>query len=187
MNKKIFLIVFITILFLVVLLISVPKVVQSKMNNRILVEQPLSKDEFNAKRQKEKEEWTNSQKSNDTLYYSTENIQEDTQLIEEYSKTEEEELKKASKREEIMNRFYKGEYKSLSDKILENSDKMSINELYLQPYTEEFFRLIIDVMKNKDITNEEKDILKEYLIQQYDWMFNDSKIKLEIEEVLNNN
>lgn len=59
------------------------------MNDRVLVEQPLSKDEFNAKRQKEKEEWTNSQKSNDTLYYSIESIQEDTQLIEEYKKTEE--------------------------------------------------------------------------------------------------
>ena len=187
MNKKIFLIILLTILFLIVLLIVVPIVVQSKMNDRILIEQPLSQEEFNTKRQQEKDEWKNSQKYNDRLYFSTENISEDTQLIEEYNKTEEEELKEASKREEIMNRFYEEKYKSLSEKIQENSDKMSINELYSQPYTEEFFRLIIDVVKNKDITNEEKDLLKEFLVQQYDWMFENSKIKTEIEEVLKNN
>ena len=55
---------------------------------------------------------------------------------------------------------------------------MSLNELYSQTYAEELFELIIDIIKNKDITNDEKAVLKEFLNDQYYFLKEGSEIKL---------
>lgn len=61
---------------------------------------------------------------------------------------------------------------------------MSLNELYSQTYAEELFELIIDIIKNKDITNDEKAVLKEFLNDQYYFLKEGSEIKLKFEEIL---
>ena len=85
--------------------------------------------------------------------------------------------------EKIIKKFHEKEYMELSMQVNENANKMSANELYNQPYTERIFSLIIDVIKNKDITEEEKNILKKFLNEQSKYMENDSKIKKQIEEL----
>lgn len=63
---------------------------------------------------------------------------------------------------------------------------MPLIELYSQPYAEELFELIIDVIKNKDISDEEREILKELLDLQYVLIKNPT-MKTKFDEVLNNN
>lgn len=65
----------------------------------------------------------------------------------------------------------------------ENSNKMYIDELYNQPSTKRIFELIIDIIENKTITDEEKNILKEFLNLQY-YVIDAETLKLKIQKVL---
>ena len=58
------------------------------------------------------------------------------------------------------------------------------NTLYQQPYAKELFELIIDVIKNKNISENEKNLLKEFLQSQYTLYKNDSEMKAKFDEVL---
>lgn len=101
-----------------------------------------------------------------------------------YSQTDGELEEKANKMQEIINRFYREEYTQLSAELNENIDKMSYNEICKQEYTKKIFELIIDIIKNKDITVEEENILKDFLDEQYFFIKDDSSMKLKFDEVL---
>lgn len=60
---------------------------------------------------------------------------------------------------------------------------MYIDELYNQPSTKRIFELIIDIIENKTITDEEKNILKEFLNLQY-YVIDAETLKLKIQKVL---
>ena len=179
MNKKS------TIIIIGGCLLLIPITVFATKKMGIEVEKIIAKEEFNKQRQQEKENWINEHKSDTSTYSSINSTpQIDTELINKNEIEEKEANDSIETIEKIVNRFYEEEYKVLSAKIAENSDKMSLNELYSQTYAEELFELIIDIIKNKDITNDEKAVLKEFLNDQYYFLKEGSEIKLKFEEIL---
>lgn len=180
MNKKILLIIIIACIILI------PIAVFASKNIGIPVEQVLSKEEVNKEREEEKQNWIKSQESK----ISTFSVQEDTQEIDEedlekYEEVEDRVNQKGNEMDEIIKRFYPEEYDSILKSIEENENKMSLSELYSQPYSVRLFEIIIDIINNKNITEDEKNILKEFLDQQYYFINNDAEVKNEIAEILN--
>lgn len=189
MEKKRMLIILSTfILFLLIITLIIIKTgVMAKMFE-IPVEKEITDEEYNEQRKKEKEEWKNNHQSNNSAnLVSEDNTLLENELIDKYNEVENEVNAKGNKMDEIINRFYSEEYSLLSAQMIENMDKMSYNELCEQEYTQKIFDLIIDIIKNKDITEEEKNLLKEFLYNQYYFIENDSTIKLKFDEVLSNN
>lgn len=180
MNKKILLIIIIACIILI------PIAVFASKNIGIPVEQVLSKEEVNREREEEKQNWIKNQESK----ISTFSVQEDTQEIDEedlekYEEVEDRVNQKGNEMDEIIKRFYPEEYDSILKSIEENENKMSLSELYSQPYSVRLFEIIIDIINNKNITEDEKNILKEFLDQQYYFINNDAEVKNEIAEILN--
>lgn len=168
----------------IVLIVLIPITVLGSLRIKVVVEEELSREEFNKKRQREKEEWINSQMSISSTYSSSnENTTIDKELIDKYIRGENEAKEERKKIDEIIDRFYPEKNKELSNKMSKNADKMSLDELYDQEYSREFFSLIINIIKNKDITIEEKNILKEFLEQPY-YDIKNPEMKLKFEEVL---
>lgn len=179
MNKK-----RILVLSIIGMLI-IPITVLATRNIGIAVERVVSKEEFDEQRSQEKENWINNQNSDEITYSSlNNNDSEDISLINKYTEKENEVNSNRNTMEEIINRFYADKYKEISVKIEENADKMSLSELYTQPYTEELFDLIIDIIKNKNITTAEKDILKEFLDEQSAFIKENSAMQLKFDEIL---
>lgn len=177
-NKKIL------ILGLLITLL-IPITVFAVQNIGIPVEKEISIDEYYKKLEEEKRAYIENQKSSKYLSMNKTEVPIDNELI-ELSKIKQEEAKNNdNKFAEIISRFYKEEYEKLSNKMKQNENKMSLNELYAQSYSQEFFKLVIDVIKNKNISNDEKDFLKEFLSIQYWFIGDDLPIKLEIENILN--
>lgn len=180
MNKKILLIIIIACIILITIAVFASK------NIGIPVEQVLSKEEVNREREEEKQNWIKNQESK----ISTFSVQEDTQEIDEedlekYEEVEDRVNQKGNEMDEIIKRFYPEEYDSILKSIEENENKMSLSELYSQPYSVRLFEIIIDIINNKNITEDEKNILKEFLDQQYYFINNDAEVKNEIAEILN--
>lgn len=179
MKKKI------TVIIIGSCLLLIPITVFATKKIGIEVEKVMTEEEFNEQRKQEKENWINEHKL-DTSTYSTvnKNAKIDTELIDKYERGEKEANNSGKAMEEIINKFYKDEYKILSAKIAENSDNMSLNELYSQAYTEELFNIIMDIILNKDITSDEKAVLKEFLNDQYYFLKEGSEMKSKFEEIL---
>lgn len=177
------------IIFTILFVIITFAIIKISVNAEALktpVEDEISDIEYNEKRKKKKEEWLKNNKSDASTNLITES---DTsllgdELMNRYSQTDGELEEKANKMQEIINRFYREEYTQLSAELNENIDKMSYNEICKQEYTKKIFELIIDIIKNKDITVEEENILKDFLDEQYFFIKDDSSMKLKFDEVL---
>lgn len=179
MNKKILLIIIIACIILI------PIAVFASKNIGIPVEQVLSKEEVDRERKEEKENWIKSQESKISTFSVQENTQElDEESLEQYEATEDKVNQNGNEMDEIIERFYPEEYNSILESIEENQNNMSLSELYSQPYSVRLFEIIIDIINNKNITEDEKNILKEFLDQQYYFINNDSIVKNEIAEIL---
>lgn len=176
MKKKIFLIIIIACIILIPILVYASKFIG------IPIEQTISKEEVDKERKEEKENWIKNQENINSTFQSQEI---DNVTLDKYAIKETEANQLGNKMDEIIKRFYPEEYNSILESIKENSDKMSLNELYMQPYSVRLFEIIIDIINNKNITENEKNILKDFLNQQYYFINNDSKVKNEIAEILN--
>lgn len=175
MKKKIFLIIIIACIILIPIFVYASKFIG------IPIEKTISKEEVDKERKEEKENWIKNQE-----YMNSElpNQEIDNVTLDKYAIKETEANELGSKMDEIIKRFYPEEYNSILESIKDNSDKMSLNELYMQPYSLRLFEIIIDIIKNKDITENEKSILKDFLNEQYYFLNNDSEVKKEIQEIL---
>lgn len=181
MNKKV---IIILLILLVLIVMLVPMIVWARANLGIPIEKAVSKEEFENVREQEKIDWMNNQQKKNNIYSEKKNETIDQSMINTIN--EEEVYSEGKKIDEILCRFYKDKYTSLTAKIEENQNEMPLIELYSQPYAEELFELIIDVIKNKDISDEEREILKELLDLQYVLIKNPT-MKTKFDEVLNNN
>lgn len=147
-------------------------------------DESLSKEELDKQRQQDKLNWINSNKESVSAQSIDTDTSSDSTIIEKSKEAEKSSNEKGKNVDEIICRFYKADYERLSREVQKNADSMPLTELYSQPYTEELFELIIDIIKNKDITNEEKDALKEFLNMQYAFIKDGSSMKLKFDEVL---
>ena len=125
----------------------------------------------------------NVSESNNSIS-SNSNNNGDDELINKLEESQKESDEKMYKILEIINRYYEEKCTNIINLMQENSSKMSANELYQQPYAKEFFELVIDIIKNKDISENEKNLLKEFLQSQYTSYKNDSEMKAKFDEVL---
>ena len=125
----------------------------------------------------------NVSESNNSIS-SNSNNNGDDELINKLEESQKESDEKMYKILEIINRYYEEKCTNIINLMQENSSKMSANELYQQPYAKEFFELVIDIIKNKDISENEKNLLKEFLQSQYTLYKNDSEMKAKFDEVL---
>ena len=127
-------------------------------------EKVLSKQEFEAHRQAEKEGITKELiKDNDS---SKNNNQEDDYLTKEHERLKKESDEQYNKIENIIEKFHSKEYKESKAKMIKNQSKMSGDELYQQPYTKNIINLVIDIIENKKIDSKEKETLKEFIKEQ---------------------
>lgn len=180
-NKKI--LILLLIIFIIISII-LPITVSAIKAGRVRMPRLLSNEELEEKRKNEKMNMIELAKSEIQNYsketYNAENNEIDDELINKASKVSEEEKEFKN----IICKYYKDDYENLIEQINNNSDKMSLSELYSQDYSKKFFNLIIDIIENKDITDKEKEILKEMLNQQHKFMKKDSDIRLKIEKIL---
>ena len=132
----------ILIILIALALICIPIVIIGIKDKRIVPEKVLSKQEFEAQRQAEKDKITKELINNNDS--SKNNNQEDDYLT----------------------KFHSKEYKELKAKMIENQSKMSGDELYQQPYTKNIIHLVIDIIENKNIDSKEKETLKEFIKEQ---------------------
>lgn len=174
----------IILVIIIIIVIIIPLSVFASRNFKIALDKGISSDELKKQLNEEKKEWIkNNEYKNDDYKYVYENNKIIDEQVEKYKEVENKINDEFLKMEKIIKKFHEKEYMELSMQVNENANKMSANELYNQPYTERIFSLIIDVIKNKDITEEEKNILKKFLNEQSKYMENDSKIKKQIEEL----
>lgn len=167
------------VLFVIVLFF----IIFTYQNSDIVVEKNIAKEEYNEKRQKEKENWLNSPESNIVTYSGNERADEIDGLVQEYIESELESQDQQNQMDQVMKRYYEKEYLSLKTLVQENSDKMSQPELYEQSYVHEFFYLVIDVVKNKPITQQEKNVLIDFLKEQQNKVKEGSDIQKAIEDI----
>ena len=154
----------ILIIFIALALICIPIVIIGIKYKRIVPEKVLSKQEFEAQRQAEKEKITKELiKDNDS---SKNNNQEDDYLTKEHERLKKESDEQYNKIENIIEKFHSKEYKESKAKMIENQSKMSGDELYQQPYTKNIINLVIDIIENKNIYSKEKETLKEFIKEQ---------------------
>jgi len=154
----------ILIILLALALICIPIVIIGIKDKRIVPEKVLSKQEFEAQRQAEKEKITKELINNNDS--SKNNNQEDDYLTKEHERLKKESDEQYNKIENIIERFHSKEYKESKAKMIENQSKMSGDELYQQPYTKNIIHLVIDIIENKNIDSKEKETLKEFIKEQ---------------------
>lgn len=188
-KKRIFVIL---IIFVILSLITIFCILHKNVFAEIFsitVQDEITDQEYEAQRKQKKLDYINNQKTNiSSTYMATEDDSLiDGELLSISVEKENTVNNKGNKIEKIINKFYSEEYNILAIEMAENADQMSLNELYKQKYTEELFDLIIDIIKNKDITIEEKSLLKEFLADQYYFLEENSSMQLKFNEVLNNN
>lgn len=187
MNRKKVLIrlIIITLIVITITFVTIKIVTNAKQFEIPLDEEELSKEEYNEQRRKEKEDWIKNNKSESlTNTFAENNNTLVDELITPYEEMNNKLDNEANKMQEIIDRFYSEEYKKLSAEMNKNVDNMSYNELCKQEYTKKIFDLIIDIIKNKEITIEEKELLKEFLHEQYYFIEDDYYTKLKFDEVL---
>ena len=191
-NKKVLIILIIALVIIVLIPIAVmanKKVFNSPIGVKVVdYEEQRKKNEERAEREKQERiaelmSNMNVSESNYSISANSDNNGDD-ELINKLEKSQKESDEKMNKILEIMNRYYEEKCTDIMHLMQENSSKMSANELYQQPYAKEIFELIIDVIKNKDISENEKNLLKEFLQSQYTLYKNDSEMKAKFDEVL---
>ncbi len=191
-NKK--LLIFLIIALVIIILIPVAVIANKKIFNSPIgvkvVDYEEQRKENEERAEKAKQERIaelmanmNVSESNYSISANSTN-NEDDEVINKLKESQKESEEKMNKILEIMNRYYEEKCTNILNLMQENSDKMSGNELYQQPYAKELFKLIIDVIKNKDISENEKNLLKEFLQSQYTSYKNDSEMKAKFDEVL---
>ena len=191
-NKK--LLIFLIIALVIIVLIPVAVMANKKVFNSPIgvkivdYEEQRKKNEERAEKEKQERiaelmSNMNVSESNYSISTNSDN-NEDDELINKLEESQKESDEKMNKILEIMNRYYEEKCTNIINLMQENSDKMPGNELYQQPYAKEFFELVIDVIKNKDISENEKNLLKEFLQSQYTLYKNDSEMKAKFDEVL---
>ena len=191
-NKK--LLIFLIIVLVIIVLIPVAVMANKKVFNSPIgvkvvdYEEQRKKNEERAEKEKQERiaelmSNMNVSESNYSINTNSDN-NEDDELINKLEESQKESDEKMNKILEIMNRYYEEKCTNIINLMQENSSKMSANELYQQPYAKELFELIIDVIKNKNISENEKNLLKEFLQSQYTLYKNDSEMKAKFDEVL---
>lgn len=191
-NKK--LLIFLIIALVIIVLIPVAVMANKKVFNSPIgvkvvdYEEQRKKNEERAEKEKQERiaelmSNMNVSESNYSINTNSDN-NEDDELINKLEESQKESDEKMNKILEIMNRYYEEKCTNIINLMQENSSKMSANELYQQPYAKELFELIIDVIKNKNISENEKNLLKEFLQSQYTLYKNDSEMKAKFDEVL---
>lgn len=176
------------LILLIVLLLLIPVTILATQNIGIRVEKVLSREELDEQRQQDKINWINNNKQNISVHsiHTDTDKTSDPVIIDKSKDAQKSANEKGENIDEIICRFYKDDYERLSVEIQKNADSMPLTELYSQPYAEELFGLIIDIIENKNITNEEKDTLKEFLNMQYAFIKDGSSMKSKFDSVLNN-
>ena len=191
-NKKVLIILIIALVIIVLIPIAVmanKKVFNSPIGVKVVdYEEQRKKNEERAEREKQERiaelmSNMNVSESNYSISANSDNNGDD-ELINKLEKSQKESDEKMNKILEIMNRYYEEKCTNIINLMQENSSKMPGNELYQQPYAKEFFELVIDVIKNKDISENEKSLLKEFLQSQYTLYKDDSEMKAKFDEVL---
>lgn len=182
-NKKIKLSIF-TLLVILLLLILV-NILSNQKDGIKVSNESLSKEELDKQRQQDKMNWINDNKQNTSVDSIHTNTTINLVIIDKSKDAEESSNEKGKNVDEIISRFYKGDYERLLSEIQKNADSMPLTELYSQPYAEELFELIIDIIQNKNITNEENDTLKEFLNMQYAFIKDGSLMKSKFDAALN--
>ena len=191
-NKK--LLIFLIIALVIIILIPVAVIANKKIFNSPIgvkvvdYEEQRKKNEERAEKAKQERiselmANMNVSESNYSISANSAN-NEDDEVINKLKESQKESEEKMNKILEIMNRYYEEKCTNIINLMQENSDKMPGNELYQQPYAKEFFELVIDVIKNKNISENEKTLLKEFLQSQYTSYKNDSEMKAKFDEVL---
>ena len=191
-NKK--LLIFLIIALVIIVLIPVAVMANKKVFNSPIgvkvvdYEEQRKKNEERAEKEKQERiaelmSNMNVSESNYSISANSDNNGDD-ELINKSKESQKEYNEEMNKILEIMNRYYEEKCTNIINLMQENSDKMPGNELYQQPYAKEFFELVIDVIKNKDISENEKNLLKEFLQSQYTLYKNDSEMKAKFDEVL---
>ena len=191
-NKK--LLIFLIIALVIIVLIPIAVIANKKVFNSPIgvkvvdYEEQRKKNEERAEKEKQERiaelmSNMNVSESNNSIS-SNSNNNGDDELINKLEESQKESDEKMYKILEIMNRYYEEKCTNIINLMQENSDKMPGNELYQQPYAKEFFELVIDIIKNKDISENEKNLLKEFLQSQYTSYKNDSEMKAKFDEVL---
>lgn len=191
-NKK--LLIFLIIALVIIILIPVAVIANKKVFNSPIgvkvvdYEEQRKKNEERAEKEKQERiaelmSNMNVSESNYSISANSNNNGDD-ELINKLEESQKESDEKMNKILEIMNRYYEEKCTNIINLMQENSSKMPGNELYQQPYAKEFFELVIDVIKNKNISENEKTLLKEFLQSQYTSYKNDSEMKAKFDEVL---
>ena len=191
-NKK--LLIFLIIALVIIVLIPIAVIANKKVFNSPIgvkvvdYEEQRKKNEERAEKEKQERiaelmSNMNVSESNNSIS-SNSNNNGDDELINKLEESQKESDEKMYKILEIINRYYEEKCTNIINLMQENSSKMSANELYQQPYAKEFFELVIDIIKNKDISENEKNLLKEFLQSQYTLYKNDSEMKAKFDEVL---
>ena len=191
-NKK--LLIFLIIALVIIILIPVAVIANKKIFNSPIgvkvvdYEEQRKKNEERAEKAKQEriaELMANMDVSESNYSISANSANNgDDEVINKLKESQKESEEKMNKILEIMNRYYEEKCTNILNLMQENSSKMPGNELYQQPYAKELFKLIIDVIKNKDISENEKNLLKEFLQSQYTSYKNDSEMKAKFDEVL---
>lgn len=180
--------IFVIIIFTMIYIAKINADKKRSMENNLLdgieVEKPRTKQEEEEYRNtllKEKEEYVNSEqakKEREESKGKTYNTNSSDIVPIDDSSTE--------NLQRIVSSAYPEEFARLSAKMQENSGKMSAEELYKLPDTIEFIKLFINTAKTKNLTQEDKNILLNFLKEQSYYFRDNPEIKKQIEEVVGN-
>ena len=183
MKKKKLNVLFIKLGIIAILPISVFAVNNVKKLIGPPVVKEVSDEEIERKLLEEKEEWANTHKSEIGTPIQTYSTEDDTEL-QNKKKRAEDAMKKV---EEIMmtalTRIYPNEFPPLLAEIKELNEKdQSYNLGKITETDYKFYNLIFDAMENNQFTEEETEVFKEFMSDQYNVIKVDENLRNKCEK-----
>lgn len=103
----------------------------------------------------------------------------------EYDESQQEINKKEEKIKSIMNRYYEKEFKRILEDInKENTGLVDIKSDSIPKAEAELYDLIMKVLEEKELTENEAEVLKDFLNIQQENIKKDNKLKVRFEKIL---
>ena len=162
-----------------ILLIVIPITVYAVPN--IIEYITVVSDNGNVKQEllEEKEQYTNMIQNQPNNYM----IDEDKELTNKLEQNDEANKAKEEIIASVLNKFYPEKYAELREKIEEKDIDSSNHDVSPKSPEMEFYNLVLDVIEKENLTEEEKSVLKEFMINQYSNAKGNDKVQSRIEDI----
>ena len=110
-------------------------------------------------------------------------IAEDKELTNKLEQNDEANKAKEEIIASVLNKFYPEKYAELREKIEEKDIDSSNHDVSPKSPEMEFYNLVLDVIEKENLTEEEKSVLKEFMINQYSNATGNDQVQSRIEDI----